>query len=94
MTYENIEDILLPRFPFRDYSRQNLFLFMELVESIKKYGILHPIAVSENKVIISGVLRYFACRLLEFKTIPVVFHPGVIEGTTLASLLNEIKEKK
>jgi len=44
-----------------------------LAESIKKFGLLHPIVVTEEKVLVAGVRRLEACKLLGWDTIPVRF---------------------
>jgi ParB family chromosome partitioning protein len=50
----------------------------ELSANIEKTGLIQPIQVDENNVIICGELRFRACKKLNFKKIPV----QVIKGLT------------
>lgn len=52
--------------------------FRELVESIAKFGLLHPIAVTkhgDNYQVICGVRRLAALRFLGIRLIPCTIHP-------------------
>lgn len=44
---------------------------IELAKDINKYGLLEPIIVNQDGVIISGNTRYKACKFLDFKTIKI-----------------------
>jgi len=44
----------------------------ELAESIKELGLLQPIIISEDKVLISGLHRIEACKLLGWSEIPCI----------------------
>lgn len=51
--------------------RQDLGKLEELSESIDKHGLLNPIVVNNNKVLIAGERRLEAVKLLGWETIPV-----------------------
>jgi N6-adenosine-specific RNA methylase IME4 len=45
----------------------------DLAESIKKFGLLHSIVVSENKILVAGARRLKACSSLGWDIVPVRF---------------------
>jgi len=46
---------------------------IELLESVKKQGILTPIIVTVSNVLISGHRRFNAAQMANFNTVPVIF---------------------
>lgn len=61
--------------------RQDLGDIQGLADSIKQYGLLHPVVVDENKVLVAGGRRLEAIRKLGWATVPV-------------TLLQELTEKE
>jgi len=49
----------------------------ELTETIKTQGVIHPIEIDENNVIICGERRWRASKLAGLKTIPVTIKKGL-----------------
>jgi len=60
-----------------------------LAGSIKKVGLLHPIVVTEERILVAGVRRLEACKLLGWDKIPVHFvslvqiEKGEVEENTI-----------
>ena len=50
-----------------------------LVEDIRRNGILTPLTISEDGVLLSGHRRHAAAKALGMKTVPVIVHPVVFE---------------
>lgn len=65
----NLEDIVLPQSQVRTYFDQSKL--EELAKSIKKQGILQPLLLDENKVLIAGERRYRAAKIAGLTTVPV-----------------------
>ncbi|MHB1418487.1 MAG: ParB/RepB/Spo0J family partition protein [Bacillota bacterium] len=53
--------------------REDMGDIQGLAESIKQYGLLHPIVVSEDKKLVAGGRRLEACKLLGWEEIPATF---------------------
>lgn len=60
----------------------------ELAESIKKIGLLNPITLNKDLVLIAGFHRLQACKQLDWKDIPAT----IIDADNLTSELVEIDE--
>jgi ParB family chromosome partitioning protein len=61
--------------------RRDLGDLEQLAESIKKHGLLNPVIVTHDNILLAGERRLEAARLLGWKTIParVIDRPGRIE---------------
>lgn len=53
--------------------RDDMGNIQELADSIKKYGLLHPVVIDEQKRLVAGGRRLEACKLLGWEEIPVTF---------------------
>lgn len=51
----------------------------DLTETIKNQGVIHPIEIDENNVIICGERRWRASKLAGLKTIPVTIKKGLTD---------------
>lgn len=78
----NIEEIVVKE------RKRNLGNVQELAESIKKLGLLNPITITNEHVLIAGFHRLEACRLLGHREISV----NVTELSDLEAELAEIDE--
>lgn len=71
--------------------RKDLGDLRQLEESIKEVGLLQPIAIDENKMLIGGLRRLKACENLGWKEIPV--HTVSLKNTTKGELDENIARK-
>lgn len=55
--------------PRKEYDAEKL---KEMSESFKKFGVIQPIEIDENNVIITGELRWRCAKLAGLKTIPCI----------------------
>jgi N6-adenosine-specific RNA methylase IME4 len=53
--------------------RKELGNIKGLADSIKKFGLLHPIVVTKQRMLVAGVRRLEACKLLGWDKVPVRF---------------------
>lgn len=61
----------------------------KLAESIKQIGLLHPVAIDENGVLLAGLHRMEACKVLGWENIPAIIRQN---GDALLAELTEIDE--
>lgn len=59
----------------------------EFLESIHRMGVMQPIVVTEDNVIVSGHQRYHACQALGINEIPYVRLPFTDEKNVLTALI-------
>jgi len=64
-----IGQIVIPAYRKRRYSVEKI---RELAESIREIGLLQPIIITKDKVLISGLHRLEACRLLGWQEIDCI----------------------
>ena len=57
-----------------------------LAESISQHGLINPITIDENGVILAGERRYRACQRLGFTEVPVVRMHGSMEISLVENL--------
>lgn len=60
-----------------------------LAESIRLHGLINPITVDENGMILAGERRYRACRIIGMREVPVVRMNGSMEITLVENLQRE-----
>jgi ParB family transcriptional regulator, chromosome partitioning protein len=58
----------------------------ELAESIRLHGLINPITVDENNMIVAGERRYRACLSLGMREVPVVRMSGSMEISLVENL--------
>jgi len=87
-----VEDILPPREDIRQVMDEEKFA--ELVESIRKLGILNPLIVrpvEDGKYeIVAGHRRYLAARALDMKTVPCIIRSFTNLDTMIARIHENI----
>ena len=61
--------------------RQDLGDLQDLAESLKKHGLINPVVVTRQKILVAGERRLESARLLGWETIPVriIDNPDRIE---------------
>ena len=60
----------------------------DLIESIKKYGMVSPLVITENGVIISGHRRARACKTLGIQKVSAIVRAYETEEDEIADLVN------
>lgn len=80
-----LTDISVPK----DRQRKELKDIEELAVSIQRYGLLHPIIISREKVLLAGERRYRAFTALEMQTIPCHYIDNVTPEVAKAIELEE-----
>jgi len=78
MKHVNLSDVIV-----NDRFRQDYGDLEELVASIKEKGIIQPLSVDSNMVLLAGGRRYKAATIAELPTIPVVIRTHVDEIDSL-----------
>jgi len=81
--YLNIDKI----FPDKDQPRKKTGFekeeIQELANSIKEVGIIVPLLIQENGMLIDGERRWRASKLLGLKKVPVVYNDNLTDITRL-----------
>jgi ParB family chromosome partitioning protein len=75
-----------PNQPRRHFDEASL---NELAESIRQHGLINPITVNDDGVILAGERRYRACAKLGMREIPVVRMNGSYEISLVENLQRE-----
>lgn len=83
MSEENISSIIVP-----EKRSRRMHDFSSLAESMREIGLLHPITITSEKVLVSGLHRLRAAESLGWKAIEV----KVLTGNELDAELAEIDE--
>lgn len=89
-TAEEVKKIALTLIHSNRYQPRENFdesKIQELAQSIKTYGMLHPIIVTpeaEGYSIVAGERRFMACRLLKWQEIPAIIRD--YQGSSLAAV--------
>ena len=66
----NVKEIRLDKINISKRLRSiNTDIIAPLSDSIQKNGLLYPITINQNKVLIAGYHRYTACKELNYETI-------------------------
>jgi len=74
MTNE-LTEMELAKIEIRSCLRKSLDDLDTLTESIKRLGLLHPVIVDPNGILIAGHRRFEACKLAGLTTVPVIKVP-------------------
>jgi ParB family chromosome partitioning protein len=61
----------------------------ELAENMKEHGVINPIEIDEHNIIITGELRYLACKKLGLKTVPCRIVKGLAPEKRFLRQLSE-----
>lgn len=71
----NIDDITISPFqPRKTFDEESI---IELSKSIEENGLLQPISITKNNILIAGERRLRACKILNLKTIKAIFIQNV-----------------
>lgn len=62
---------------------------LEIGQSLKTTGIINPIEIDENNVIITGECRWRAGKLAKLKTVPVIVKTGLSQEERIVRQLSE-----
>lgn len=65
-----------------DRSRSDLGDLASLMDSIQEVGLLHPVVVTRDRVLIAGQRRLEACRRLGWDAVPATFAENVTDAIT------------
>ena len=63
----------------------------KIIDSIKKYGLINPIVVNQNKEIIDGQHRFESCKALK---LPIEHFVKDVKKTNLVELVRDINSFK
>jgi ParB family chromosome partitioning protein len=74
--------------------RKNLGDLSQLMESLKKYGLMNPIIINRNNELIAGHRRLEAARNLGWKTIPVLVLDREADAEKLEIEIEENTQRK
>ncbi len=84
-----IEDIKIKK-----RARHNLGELKDLAKSLSEHGLMNPVSITENKVLISGHRRIEAAKLLGWKTIEAIVHPNLSKIELLEMEIDENLHRK
>lgn len=74
--------------------RDDLGDLQELIDSIQKRGLLHPLVLDDENYIVAGFRRYLALRFLKWSTIPFIRKKNLSEVDRLAIEIEENTRRK
>jgi DNA modification methylase len=74
--------------------RDDLGDLQELIDSIQKRGLLHPIVLDDEGFIVAGFRRYLAIRFLKWDTVPTIRKGNLSEIDRLAIEIEENTRRK
>lgn len=74
--------------------RDDLGDLQELIDSIAKRGLLHPLVLDDEGYLVAGFRRYLALRFLKYETIPVTRKANLSEIDRVAIELEENTRRK
>lgn len=66
----------------------------QLAESIKEVGLLQPIGITPDKLIVLGNRRFYACRKLGYETIPAVIMRVEARDAALRNLVENVQREQ
>src|SRR5262245_22141700 len=66
---------------------------MELVKSIKEHGLINPIAVRPDGLIIAGEQRWRAAKVVPLERVPVTVRDADIWGTELLRIAENLRRR-
>ena len=73
---------------YDDNPRDNEAAVPKVLESIKMFGFINPIAITEDNTIISGHTRLKAAKLLKMDKVPCIVHKMSDEDAKLARIID------
>ncbi len=85
----NIDEIKIKK-----RARHNLGSLKDLANSMKEHGLMNPVSITEDKVLISGHRRIEAARLLGWKKIEAIVHPNLSRVEMLEMEIDENLHRK
>jgi DNA modification methylase len=74
--------------------RDDLGDLQELIDSIQKRGLLHPLVLDDEGYIVAGFRRYLALRFLKYDSIPTIRKSNLSEVDRLAIEIEENTRRK
>ncbi len=84
-----IEDIKIKK-----RARHSLGNLKDLSKSLSEHGLMNPVTITEDKVLISGHRRIEAAKLLGWKTIEATVHPNLSRIELLEMEIDENLHRK
>ncbi len=75
-------------------ARHNLGDLKDLAKSLSEHGLMNPVTITEDKVLISGHRRIEAAKLLGWKTIEATVHPNLSRIELLEMEIDENLHRK
>ena len=75
-------------------ARHNIGNLKDLAKSLSEHGLMNPVTITEDKVLISGHRRIEAAKLLGWKTIEATIHPNLSRIELLEMEIDENLHRK